>query len=680
MNLLLNSKNLRVQCIIISGLLIFISMAILGVANYYSANTYLKKSETDTIRLLSENAELKTRDSIDDMFSQLEALADTARIKNKSSQESITAALSDCAKRSKKLTVVAYVDLNGNALRNNGETSSVAHREYFQKVMQTKENYLSEVLISATTKKPAVILVVPVINNGAMTGMVYGSYELESLQNVVNDITFAKTGFGYLVDEKGTVIVHGKNQDLVQNLNLNGDDNSAQVKNLVPVDHKLTELYKASLQASDLISGTYQLGTNEPTFSTFSTMEMPGGNKWTFGIAAPESEINEAVNTLTYNIIIITILCILIAMMIAMYLSGKLANPIIQIKNQLDQLASGNLALPKLTIHNKNELGDLAHACNKMVDDLKALLHQIQKTVEQVAAASEELTASADQSAQVTVQVAQSITDVATSSNAQVQGIKTSATIVENITLSIHDISQKADTSANYAKDAVTKAQTGNEFVKKAVLQMQQIQATVTNSSEVVSKLGNRSKEIGQIVETISAIAAQTNLLALNAAIEAARAGEQGRGFAVVAEEVRKLAEQSQAAAEQIADLIGEIQKDTDQAVIAMNNGTDEVKSGTSVVNHAGDSFREIVHLVEQVADQIINLSTTAGDIARGTATVVSSIQSIDSESQKVAEQTQTVSAATEEQSAAMEQIASSSQSLANLAQELQDTAHKFNF
>lgn len=138
---------------------------------------------------------------------------------------------------------------------------------------------------------------------------------------------------------------------------------------------------------------------------------------------------------------------------------------------------------------------------------------------------------------------------------------------------------------------------------------MSQIDGTVTSSARVVAKLGERSKEIGQIVDTISGIAGQTNLLALNAAIEAARAGEQGRGFAEVADEVWKLAEQSQETAKKIETLIGDIQADTDTAVMAMNSGTLEVKTGAEVVNTAGAAFRGIAELINEVSSQVQGIS-----------------------------------------------------------------------
>lgn len=166
--------------------------------------------------------------------------------------------------------------------------------------------------------------------------------------------------------------------------------------------------------------------------------------------------------------------------------------------------------------------------------------------------------------------------------------------------------------------------------------------------------------------------------MALNAAIEAARAGEQGRGFAVVAEEVRKLAEQSQGATKQIASLIGEIQGDTDQAVLAMDNGTREVRLGAEVVNAAGQAFQEIAGLVTHESDQVKEISSTIDQMAIGSQQIVGLVNQIDSLSKKVTGEAQTVSAATEEQSASMEEISSSSQSLATLAQNLQEAVSKF--
>ena len=236
--------------------------------------------------------------------------------------------------------------------------------------------------------------------------------------------------------------------------------------------------------------------------------------------------------------------------------------------------------------------------------------------------------------------------------------------------------------NANEISDTAAKsagaAQEGSEAVSKAVSQMGTIEQTVTESAKVVAKLGERSKEIGQIVATISGIAGQTNLLALNAAIEAARAGEQGRGFAVVAEEVRKLAEQSETAAKQIAGLIGEIQQDTDSAVIAMDAGTKEVRIGAAVVDVAGKSFNDIFRAINDISGQMREISAAMEDLASGSQQIVTSVRDIDAISKEIAEESQTVSAATQEQSATTQEIASSSHALARMAEELSSAVSKF--
>jgi methyl-accepting chemotaxis protein len=209
---------------------------------------------------------------------------------------------------------------------------------------------------------------------------------------------------------------------------------------------------------------------------------------------------------------------------------------------------------------------------------------------------------------------------------------------------------------------------------------MLSVEEIVNDSAATVDKLGQSSQEIGQIVETISGIAEQTNLLALNAAIEAARAGEHGRGFAVVADEVRKLAEASQTAAQQITSLIAGIQKDTSDAVNSMKKGSTAVREGTSSVEQLRDAFQAIRNasniVVESAQRMIGDLQTVAADAS----TIGEKSASISSKGRQVAEEMESVSAASEEQSASAGEIASASKALAELAQTLQNPLHKFQY
>ena len=344
----------------------------------------------------------------------------------------------------------------------------------------------------------------------------------------------------------------------------------------------------------------------------------------------------------------------------------------------LAEIANGNLGLENVKIPEQDEIGEIGHGLNKMADNLKRVVRQVIESAEQVAASSEELTASAEQSAQATNQVAATISEVAQGAETQASAVTTTTSVVEQLSTGIEQVALNATKMSEVSDRTSKAAQDGGKAVKAAMNQMDIVEQTVSKSANVVAKLGERSKEMGQIVETISGIAAQTNLLALNAAIEAARAGEHGRGFAVVAEEVRKLAEQSQESAKEIANLIAEAGMDTDQAVDAMKEGSREVNVGSEVVNTAGKAFKEISTFIDQLADQIKETSASIGQMASGSQQIVASVRDIDQISKDTASRTQTVSAATEEQSASMEEIAASSQALAKMAEELQGVVRRF--
>ena len=354
------------------------------------------------------------------------------------------------------------------------------------------------------------------------------------------------------------------------------------------------------------------------------------------------------------------------------------------IKNSVDtilegarHIAAGDLR-SKIMLDGDDEFAHIAHQFNTMVESMQKMIRKIKATATDVAGSSEELTANANQSAQVTQNVAQSITEVAEAAEKQMSIVTKSSATIDDFQHGLEEVITNQRHAREQTQATAQKATEGNSFVQSTVEQMNSIAQTVQQTGEIVGKLGERSKEIGNIVEIISNISGQTNLLALNAAIEAARAGEHGRGFAVVAEEVRKLAEESQNASQKISDLIQSIQEETSQAVASMEEGRREAEKGKENVTATGESFSEILSMIGDVKKASLAVSERVLQLREDMNTIVDGMGEVDTSAKGIGSESQNVSAATEEQAAGMEEIASSSRSLANMANDLQTETDKF--
>jgi twitching motility protein PilJ len=211
----------------------------------------------------------------------------------------------------------------------------------------------------------------------------------------------------------------------------------------------------------------------------------------------------------------------------------------------------------------------------------------------------------------------------------QDQEITNTSSALEELTVSMKQVSNNAEASAEAARRALDAAEQGNRSVRDTLEGMQRIRASVQASAKKIKSLGDRSLEISEIVNVINDITEQTNLLALNAAIEAARAGEAGRGFAVVADEVRKLAEHSRTATKDIAALIKAIQAETNEAVVVMEDGTREVEVGAKLADQAGKALDAISTVVRQSAELVQEISLASKQQVRGTEGVANAMQII---------------------------------------------------
>ena len=401
--------------------------------------------------------------------------------------------------------------------------------------------------------------------------------------------------------------------------------------------------------------------------------------------AAYKATAQNALKRSIIETVIIMVVLVILGIIMALIFGGRITKPITMSANQMVRMSNRDftendemVAVRKLKNHN-NEIGDISEALDMMHENIRQLMLHISDTTASVASASEELSASATQSAEASEMVATSCTNVATSCSGQITAVSDASTETDSFVTNMKEFKEAIDRSAEMIKSTNEAAINGAEDMTNATDMMNTIRDSVENSARVVEDLGERLKSIDEFVVTIAEIASQTNLLSLNASIEAARAGEMGKGFAVVASEISKLADESNQAAQKINELIAGIMKNSREAVTAMRQGAEEVVSGSELVNEAGSTFNNIVTMVNSISEESNTMSSIVVQLSGGTDSIARNIHEIEQMSMAVADETSNVSAASQEQTASSYEVAQASDRLAGNAQELQDFVEQFS-
>lgn len=562
---------------------------------------------------------------------------------------------------------VGYVALDGQGqLATEGKDGSkimnVASSGWYQDAVKGGSDQIIGTPETAGNGAVKFLVASAVKADGNRVGLVTAEINLAEMQEQISSLRFGDNGYSLLIAGDGTYLYSPNDADVMSAKISDSSD-----PELKALGEKMLS-GRAGLERVTLAGGDKVVAIYYPV----------AGTGWGMATIAYEDELFAPVmNALKIMIGISLFLLVLISLGIV-FAIHRIMKPLKDMMEEMSLLSSGDFSSREQTVNSTDEIGQLATAMSGMRTQVAGVLTSVNASAQNLADSVEQMHTTISQSAQASEQIANSIVGVAERTAEQNTAVASTRDAMTQFNGDVNTIGELAGRAVRAGHDASAAAENGGRQLRAAIKQIQQLEESAEESTRIVTTLGNRSDEIGKIVDTIADIAGATNLLALNAAIEAARAGEAGRGFAVVADEVRKLAESSQEAATQIAELITAIQTDTRTAVEGIRQSGEDVRAGTQAVMATGEAFDSIITIVGEVSDQLDKISRAVNNLTDSGQVINTNIGTVEESSNKTAEEAETVSAATEEQTAGIQELSEASKRLASMATELQQNVQKF--
>lgn len=489
--------------------------------------------------------------------------------------------------------------------------------------------------------------------SGSFEGVMAIDLNISKIAETMNSITVGKNGYVMVLDANNIPFTH---------------PDPSVIGQPIAVDELRTFV---EANASGTVEYEYN-GVKKIAFVT--TVDELG---WKIVAAVDEREIADQTRGLLITLVGFASLLLAIAIVVAIVFSNVILKNIKRISEYISIVSKGDFS-KRIDIKTNDEIGQLSHDLNDMLDNVSSLMRSVTDATGNVLSSSNDLVGLSERSTQAAKEVAHAVEEVAMGASKQAADSETSSKIATQMGKNIKTLTENI--VAMIAQ--TTKASEINKSSVEAVSVLRQRNVENNDSTlkteQAIQQLANQSQAIGSIVQAISTIAEQTNLLALNASIEAARAGEHGRGFAVVADEIRKLAEESSKAADEIKNIVNSIQQGSKNTVNIMQEVKTRSNDQNLAVQKVDESFKSIFEAITSIQQVIDSVSKDIEVLDSSKIEILDSISSIASISEEAAAASEEVSASMQEQTAIVEEVASSADKLRGLAIKLEENISKF--
>ena len=655
-------NTIRVKLVISLVAICVIPLIIIGIASYNRSKTILndKLTLTSTQTLAEVNSGLKDYFR---GFSNTVAMTSTNPVIGNVETENNTSLIMEILKSvqvSDKDILDIYYGTETKKIFIYPETKlpdgyDPTQRGWYKLAMEHKgQVVITPAYEDAGTGKNVVGIAKTVEKDGKVIGVIGIDCTLSTLADRMSTKKIGNTGYMFISELSGKVLAH-PSKDVINT------DAAA----------KLSIWEKVKSEKSGFINYQYD---DKNKFGVYDTNELTG---WKIVATLDEAELTNDTKSILQATLIIILVMAIIAVIMSFLLSNGIVYNIQRLKEVFAKASDGDLTV-SIKSSTNDEFKDLTNSFNAMIKNISELMKNVTnssntvlETSTSLASMSEEITASINE-------VAKAIEDVSVGATDQVQNAQKGAAEMDDLSKRLDKInvnSNEMDKISNNTKELGSK---GLTMIETLTEKSSKTKSATNEVNEIVQDMNESTKQINAISETIANITAQTNLLSLNASIESARAGEAGKGFAVVAEEIRKLAEQSQASTEEIKAIIASIQKKSETAVESIRLTETVVNEQDLAVSQTQQIFSEILKSIEVMLTKVDEVRKAIVDINEKKKSTVSKIENISFISEQTASASEEVTASAEEITATMEELTHHSSELQVLAEELGAKINKF--
>ncbi|MGN9166151.1 methyl-accepting chemotaxis protein [Tissierellaceae bacterium HCP3S3_D8] len=663
---------IRHKLSIIVSVLVISSLAVLSMVSYnFSKNSMISSNDRfleNTVDIQKSEIESFLTDALSKVqgFSNLKGLIDADPNEGIGELSRVYPSLENT------FANISFANLEGTRWNYKGKEGSIADREYFSETISNRQGIISDVLISNTTGKPSVVVTSPILKDNSVNGIGYATLELDRLQTIVSEFEIGKTGFGFIIDQNGMILAHGKEPELLSEIITESSfDENNPMKYIW--NNRISDSNSKYVRLENDLEGKKYL-------TTLSYVNVIGNKPWILGVSVEKSEIEQNIIHLRTIFFILSIACIIFAITITLLFSKKFVAPIEVINQITNKIASGDLTDNNFTIDTSDEIGGLYQNIVTMTNNLREFVKQINSTSNHIANSAYQLTDNCDISSKTAEEITRAVEDITGGTYEQANNMTMAST-------SINELGDLIEKEQKYIVDLNNSASKADILRKEGLELMDDlVQKTGDNNksikviSDVIVNTSKSAKEIESASEMIGNIAEQTNLLALNAAIEAARAGETGKGFAVVADEIRVLAENSNQFATKIANIIEGLTERIQLAISTIEKTEKIAISQSQSVSATSNKFTGIAKEIQTMQELIDTITSIGKEMEHNKNEIISNITSLSAISQETAASTEEVLASIEEQTSSIFKIADYVRELESLSDEMQNDIMKFKW